>query len=50
MTLNSISNNGKRSYVDVFKALKNHNIEEVEIKDIWLQNIQKYFESLAISK
>ena len=41
VTLNSITNNGKRSYAEVCKASKNKDIKEGEIKCILTQNMQK---------
>ena len=49
VTVNSIANNGKRSYVDVFEALKKKDVKEGEGKDILTDNMQKYSDSLSIS-
>ena len=41
VTVNSITNNGKRSYANIFKTPKKNKVKEGERKDILMQNMQK---------
>ena len=50
MTVNSITKNGKRSYAEVCKASKKKDVKEGERKDILTHNVQKWYDSLSISK
>ena len=41
LAVNSITNNVKISYSDVFKDLKKKDVKRVQRKDILMQNMQK---------
>ena len=46
VTVNSITNNGKRNYIEVRKASKDKDVKQAERKYILTQNMQKQSDPL----